>query len=108
MAANRRKSVRQSVSRTALIGVDDGSQRLQSCRLVDVSDSGGQLLLATAAPLPAEFTLVLSHGARVKRRCQVAWQEGRKAGVRFVVVNAQSPFLSPVLRRSSWRCMSAS
>jgi hypothetical protein len=97
MATNRRKSSRQAVTRTVLIEVDGGPNRLQPCQLVDVSETGSQLLLLSADALPAEFTLVLSHGGRVKRRCQVAWQVGKKVGVRFIAA-ADTPAATPNAR----------
>jgi hypothetical protein len=83
MSTNRRKSPRQTITRPALIQFDTGPIRMQRCTVHDMSETGSQIGLLEPDALPPEFTLILSYGGGVQRRCRLAWQNGNRAGVRF-------------------------
>jgi PilZ domain len=54
------------------------------CQLLDVSESGARITLASPAAGLMEFFLVLSSfGIPVYRRCKRAWVDGPQMGVAF-------------------------
>ena len=61
------------------------------CTVVDISDDGAKLLLQSLSELPPDFDLCID-ADDFAVRCQVIYQHGIDAGVRFV----SSP------RRASW------
>jgi hypothetical protein len=84
MTTNRRRMRRRAFAHKALVCSPEGKPLLD-CHLRDVSDGGARLAVAPAdlAKLPAEFILVLTSGARVRRECRVVWRSQNEAGIRF-------------------------
>jgi hypothetical protein len=66
----------------------------RECLLVDVSDTGAQLLIAGFGTLIEEFFLVLSSvGTPAFRRCKRAWVKDDRLGVWFEKQSAPSKIL---------------
>jgi PilZ domain len=62
----------------------DGTS-FQECLLIDLSESGARITLASPAPELTEFFLVLSSfGPPVFRRCRREWVDGPLMGVSFL------------------------
>jgi hypothetical protein len=80
---NRRKAKRRAVQRDGMVYAESG-KALVRCSLRDVSESGAQIELKKELELPMRFTLSLSSGAEVRRRCSLVWQFSIVAGVRFL------------------------
>lgn len=84
MSKDRRAAQRRGVTWRTLM-IDASSDRpIGECTIVNVSASGARLLLESPDEAPASFVLVLSKNGRVRRRCELSWQEGANIGVRFV------------------------
>lgn len=75
-----RKARRKPVAYPAELAPEGGSA--VRCRLVDISQTGARLTLATVVRLSGPLTLSLA-GAAVRRPCHLVWQDGRGVGVRF-------------------------
>ena len=82
----RRKEVRvqfETPLDARVVAIDGTSFR--ECQLIDMSESGARITLASPAPELTEFFLVLSSfGAPVFRRCRREWVEGPMMGVSFL------------------------
>jgi hypothetical protein len=50
---------------------------------MDASASGAKIKLLASEELPVEFVLALSRDGKVRRKCQLVWQEGDMVGIRF-------------------------
>ena len=79
----RRRSHREPVRYAALIDVGDGS-RLRHCAVLDVSEDGARILLASEVALPQEFSLVFTRYGRIRRRCRMVWRSGVEVGVEYL------------------------
>lgn len=66
----------------ALIVNLDGSA-IEGCAMVDISETGAQLMLREAIQIPNQFILLLSKDGKVRRHCEVVWREGKMLGIRF-------------------------
>jgi hypothetical protein len=86
MSSERRKIVRRAVRYPARIDLGDGADLL-NCTLVDASDEGVQVMTAEPVEWPDEIDLVLGYGTNGRRRCRVAWRNGRRAGLEFLAKN---------------------
>jgi hypothetical protein len=82
MATDQRRKKRQPISYEAM-AYDNQGAPIVACSLRDVSEGGAQLKLASEVEMPPRFTLALTHGGEVKRRCVRAWQSATAVGVRF-------------------------
>ena len=82
MDSEKRKVQRRKFQHRALIVGPDKSS-IQTCAIADISEAGAQLTLAKGDELPHEFTLIISKGGAVKRRCTVVWQSENHVGVQF-------------------------
>jgi hypothetical protein len=87
MSSDRRKILRRAVRYPARIDLGNGAGLL-NCTLVDASDEGVQVVTAEPVEWPKQVILVLGYGENGKRRCRVAWQSGRRAGLEFLAKNA--------------------
>jgi hypothetical protein len=68
----------------------DGTWR-RECRLIDVSENGAQIELASPAPELKEFFLLLTRfGHPVYRRCERQWIHGTLMGVKFHISAVQA------------------
>lgn len=75
-----RKSVRVKIQCRAALKTAAAAPQLD-CVVSDISQTGAKIIVDSAAQLPAEFTLLLSHN--VKRQCEVVWRSDKQVGVRF-------------------------
>jgi hypothetical protein len=87
MSSDRRKIIRRAVRYPARVDLGNGADLL-NCTLVDASDEGVQVVTAEPVEWPKQIILVLGYGENGKRRCRVAWQSGRRAGLEFIAKNA--------------------
>ena len=76
---------RRKDERTAFVEaawIQTGNDTIE-CVVVEMSRSGARI--ETSAPLPQMFELSLTGDeGRMRRRCQLVWQDGVWAGVNFV------------------------
>lgn len=86
MQSERRRIVRRPVRYPARVDIGDGSDLL-SCMLVDASDEGVQIVTVQPVQWPDEIELVLGYGTNGRRRCRVAWRNGRQTGLEFLAKN---------------------
>ncbi len=77
----RRQSPRQAKHQIVRLKFDDDSPWVRGM-LMNVSEGGACMSVATARLLPQEFTLVFP--PNVPRRCRLVWRSGDRAGVEFV------------------------
>jgi hypothetical protein len=78
-----RRSTREPVNFPAWIDLGQRSQR-RDCTVLDVSDGGARILLASAATLPREFWLVFSKDGTRRRRCHLVWRTSEQIGLRYL------------------------
>ncbi|HWK95333.1 MAG TPA: PilZ domain-containing protein [Pseudolabrys sp.] len=81
MKQEKRKDRRQTLHHTASIVL--GPDRVVSCAILDVSDSGARLEPEGSDAVPDRFNLVLSGNGTPRRHCRVIWREGKQIGVTF-------------------------
>jgi PilZ domain len=82
-AWDKRKSTRRPVMAEAWIRPDTGFG-LRRCQVVDFSDKGVCIAIATGDLIPATFYLLMSRGAGLGRRAAVRWRRGNRIGAEFV------------------------
>lgn len=92
MSYERRKIVRRTVNYPARIDVGNGAELLP-CTLVDASDEGVQVVTVEPVEWPSVIDLVLGYSGR--RRCRVAWRNGRRAGLEFLKDGKRIPLELP-------------
>jgi hypothetical protein len=78
-----RKTSRKKVGATAWIRLDGGFA-VRSCRVIDLSDSGVQILLDAGQTIPSLFTLLMSRTAGSGRRARLKWRRGLQIGAEFI------------------------
>jgi hypothetical protein len=89
MSSDRRKIVRRPVRYPARIDLG-GAAELLPCMLVDASDEGVQVVTREPVEWPNEIDLVLGYDDRNgRRRCRVAWRNGKHAGLEFLAKNTR-------------------
>jgi hypothetical protein len=79
--ADRRISPRRRVLKNALIVFQSGYCTLK-CHILNMSDTGAQLMPADIMQCPGEFVLRPAIGQQ--RDCEVVWRKGGVVGVRYV------------------------
>ena len=77
----KRSSPRRELSMTVSVKADGVESEAM---MFDVSDTGARIILRNEFKLPATFALSLTQNNSVMRYCELAWQDGRTAGVKFV------------------------
>jgi|SRR5207248_7438324 len=77
----RRISPRRRVLKNAMIVFQSGYCTLK-CLILNMSDSGAQLMPADVTQCPGEFVLRPQVGQQ--RACEVVWKKGSLVGVRYV------------------------
>ena len=82
MAIAKKRDVRRAVHHAGLISLAGGFAA-RKCVLVNLSQSGAQLSLDTATALPPHFKLSLNGDVRRAFSCELVWQRGKSAGMRF-------------------------
>lgn len=90
-----RRSIREYVDFPAWIDVGDGSQP-RSCTVLDVSEDGARVMVASPVELPKEFWLVLSKDRTRRRHCRMVWRSDTQVGVQYLGA-VQSDFFPPTL-----------
>lgn len=78
---DRRKVGRRSVDWEAFLTVPglDGDVR---CRVVDYSDAGARIEVASPGQLPGQFLMYIND-LRDRRKCELAWQRDQTMGLAF-------------------------
>src|ERR1700730_10116696 len=89
----RRRDSRRRVLENALIVFSNGHCSI-GCKIIDVSNTGANLVPADIMLCPKEFVLKPQIGET--RHCEVMWRRGAKIGVRYVI---QQPATMPEERR---------
>ena len=77
-----RRSIRENVQFPAWIDVGNGAA-LRDCTVLDVSEDGARVTVASPAQLPKEFYLVLSKH-RTRRRCRLVWRSDEEVGLSYL------------------------
>ena len=67
----------------AAIFDEAGGTMICHCKMADVSQGGAKLLIDKPSVIPECFVLVLSYGARTRRKCKVRWRSEDSIGVEF-------------------------
>lgn len=83
MSVEQRRNPRRSIQAPGVVHCGRDCP-LRPCTVHNVSVSGAKLRLNGARDVPDEFTLILSRGGGVRRKCRVVWRSDREVGVRFV------------------------
>ena len=78
----RRESMREPVRYSAWIDLGPAAAP-QLCSVLDVSEEGARLLLASEVSLPQEFSLVFTRYGMIRRRCRLIWRSGAELGVSY-------------------------
>ena len=78
-----RRSIRHGTRCPAWIEFDDHSSP-RRCSLVDISEGGARIEVASAEELPEEFPLVLVEDAVNIRRCRIIWRGDGQIGVSYL------------------------
>jgi PilZ domain len=92
----RRRSVREQVQFQALIEFGGGSRPL-NCTVMDVSEGGARIKVASPAQLPKDFWLVLTKDRMKRRQCQMVWHSKSQIGVKYLG-DVHTDFFPPVLK----------
>jgi hypothetical protein len=79
--ADRRADKRRRVLKNALIVFNNGHCTM-GCQILDMSDTGAQLLPVDVLLCPREFVLKPQVGG--PRHCEVRWRKGPKIGVQYL------------------------
>ena len=82
MPQDKRRSVRRTLTYGAAVVAADGAWQHQ-CKIIDISESGAQIMIDPAVPLPSGFVLSLTSNGSVKRPCYMVWRNNSKVGIRF-------------------------
>ena len=78
-----RKASRRKVGAKAWIGLDGGFAK-RPCNVVDLSDTGVQIIIDAAATISGEFTFWTSRDAGLGRRARIKWRRGSQIGAEFI------------------------
>lgn len=82
-----RGSERKDLEHPAWVDLGDGSPP-RNCMVMDVSQTGARIAIDNPSEVPDEFTLFLTGGGTVRRKCRVARRNNGEIGVRFVSATA--------------------
>jgi len=77
----RRRTVSRHSDKAAFIRQPDGDAA--PCAIEDISRTGAMIALKEAMPLPVNFVLDLTGNNTLTKGCELVWQKGRFASVRF-------------------------
>jgi hypothetical protein len=83
---DRRRYPRRAMMRQASLFVTPKEE--VPCIILNISKDGAMLALQEELTLPKRFVLDLSGNIVVRRVCELAWQDGLHAGVKFPVLQA--------------------
>lgn len=76
-----RRSPRHLTLKTGTIVCLQSGERI-TCAVLNLSDTGAGLLVASTEKMPASFELILDPDQK-RRRCTVAWKSSNRLGVFF-------------------------
>jgi PilZ domain len=74
---------------TAWVTLKDGITRVE-CRVVDVSETGAQIICDRAEALPDRIVIALALTASTKRAYDIVWRRGRTVGIKAAEVMPQA------------------
>jgi len=83
MGTEQRRWTRKSVNADGFLYAWEG-RPIGPCRVEDVSVGGAKLAHTIAEEIPDQLVLLLSRNGQVRRRCEVAWRNKDRLGVRFL------------------------
>jgi PilZ domain len=78
-----RRSMREHVCFPAWTEISNGLQR-RECTILDVSESGARIMVASSARIPREFWLVFSKDGARRRRCRMVWRSNDQLGLAYL------------------------
>lgn len=81
MTIERRKHRRRALNCAAWIKSDQ--RTLHDCNIVDISEGGAKIRLASVDQLPDIFDLLFTKQGTPRRSCRVVWRESVQLGVEF-------------------------
>lgn len=104
-----RRSPRENANFPAWISFGRGTDTLP-CTVIDVSEHGARIELASLAGTPDDFYLLLTKSGSRQRRCRVAWRSGLMIGVIYMghVEVHKTPDTATLFERSKQRGSSSS
>jgi len=81
MLNDKRKALRRPLRYSAWMALDN--DKLHSCVLSDVSETGARLDVKDPSAVPDQFVLLLSGSGSARRNCRVVWRTPTHVGVAF-------------------------
>lgn len=78
-----RRSLREHVNFPAWIAIGKGTITLP-CIILDVSEHGARIELASPAGLPNDIYLFITMDGSRRRRCRIAWRSETQIGVGYI------------------------
>jgi len=80
---DQRRSLRYTTNCRAWIEFDDDTPPL-SCTVVDISEGGARIEVASPQRLPEEFSLIITEDAGNVRRCRIIWRADNEIGISYL------------------------
>ena len=77
-----RKATRRKVGANAFIR-PDGGFAVRPCTVINLSDTGVQIAIDAAIPVPSTFIFLASRNAK-GRRASIKWRNGSQIGAEFL------------------------
>jgi hypothetical protein len=62
----------------------DGGFAVRPCKVIDLSDTGVQIVIDGAEDVPSNFTFLTSRNDGLGRRARIKWRRESKIGAQFV------------------------
>ena len=81
--SEQRRAIRESVDFPAWIAIGKGAVTLP-CTVLDVSEHGARIELASPGGVPDDFCLFLTRDGSRQRRCRVVWRSDAQIGVSYM------------------------
>jgi PilZ domain len=78
-----RNSPRKDSASNAWIRLEEGFA-VRPCTVVDLSDTGVQIVIDGTGSVAGVFSLLLTRSAGAGRRCRVKWRRGSRIGAEFL------------------------
>jgi len=83
MSERRRKAPRKKIGARAWIR-PEGGFAVRPCNVIDLSDTGVQIMIEEAASVPSNFTFLTSRNDGLGRRARIKWRRESKIGAEFL------------------------
>jgi len=93
--AEMRNKARRQFQYTARIFIDKQTAPIK-CTIVDISASGGRVVLQNEQDLPEHFILFITQNGSARRYCRVVWRNGPTVGVVFTSGIPKAPGQEPL------------